>query len=152
MTFRDHNIITVEDDFGNMKELECDERYYVPSELTWLLKILGFKKIDIYGAKLGVLSRNDKLTTEDFEMLVIGFGNFLYPHNVGKIRHSWEVVENYIAGQDKKPKDMEIRYVYGGYKHSVYVRYLLIYRRKYVEQINSDDTGAGSSFRTVWIG
>ncbi|MEA3283308.1 MAG: class I SAM-dependent methyltransferase, partial [Euryarchaeota archaeon] len=37
----------------------------------WLLKILGFKKIDIYGAKLGALSRNDKLTTEDFEMLVI---------------------------------------------------------------------------------
>jgi 2-polyprenyl-3-methyl-5-hydroxy-6-metoxy-1,4-benzoquinol methylase len=71
MTFRDHNITTVEDDFGNMKELECDESYYVPSELTWLLKTLGFKKIDIYGAKLGALSRNDKLTTEYFEMLVI---------------------------------------------------------------------------------
>lgn len=71
MTFRDRNITTVEDDFGNMKELECDERYYVPSEITWLLKTLGFKKIDIYGAKLGALSRNDKLTTEDFEMLVI---------------------------------------------------------------------------------
>ncbi len=71
MTFRDHNITTVEDDFGNKKELECDERYYVPSEITWLLKTLGFKKIDIYGAKLGAFSRNDKLTTEDFEMLVI---------------------------------------------------------------------------------
>jgi len=71
MTFRDFNITTVEDDFGNKKELECNERYYVPSEITWLLKSLGFKKIDIYGAKLGVFSRNDKLTTEDFEMLVI---------------------------------------------------------------------------------
>ncbi len=70
MTFRDFNITTVEDDFGNKKELECNERYYVPSEITWLLKILGFKKIDIYGAKLGAFSRNDKLTTEDFEMLV----------------------------------------------------------------------------------
>ena len=71
MTFRDHNITTVEDDFGNKKELECNERYYVPSEITWLLKTLGFKKIDIYGAKLGAFSRNDKLTTEGFEMLVI---------------------------------------------------------------------------------
>ncbi|RZN36663.1 MAG: class I SAM-dependent methyltransferase [Methanosarcinales archaeon] len=71
MTFRDHNITTVEDDFGNKKELECDERYYAPSEITWLLKMLGFKKIDIYGAKIGAFSRNNKLTTEDFEMLVI---------------------------------------------------------------------------------
>jgi len=71
MTFRDFNITTVEDDFGNKKELECNERYYVPSEITWLLKSLEFKKIGIYGAKLGVFSRNDKLTTEDFEMLVI---------------------------------------------------------------------------------
>jgi 2-polyprenyl-3-methyl-5-hydroxy-6-metoxy-1,4-benzoquinol methylase len=71
MTFRDFNITTVEDDFGNKKELDCNERYYVPCEITWLLKSLEFKKIDIYGAKLGAFSRNDKLTTEDFEMLVI---------------------------------------------------------------------------------
>jgi SAM-dependent methyltransferase len=71
MTFRDHNTTTAEDDFGNRKELKCNERYYVPSEITWLLKSLGFKKIDIYAAKLGAFSRNDKLTTEDFEMLVI---------------------------------------------------------------------------------
>jgi len=71
MTFRDINITTFEDDDGNKKELECNERYYVPSEITWLLKSLGFKKIEIYGAKLGAFSRNDILTTEDFEMLVI---------------------------------------------------------------------------------
>ncbi len=71
MTFRDHNVTTVEDDSGNKKELACSERYYVPSEITWLLKSLGFQKIDIYGAKLGAFSRNDQLTTEDFEMLVI---------------------------------------------------------------------------------
>ncbi|HWR28175.1 MAG TPA: class I SAM-dependent methyltransferase, partial [Candidatus Thermoplasmatota archaeon] len=71
MTFRDHNITKIEDDSGNKKELECNERFYVPSEITWLLKSLGFKKIDIYGAKLGAFSRNDELTTEDFEMLVI---------------------------------------------------------------------------------
>jgi len=71
MTFRDHNITECEDDDGNKKTLTCDERYYVPSEITWLLKTLGYKKIDIYGARLGAFSREHALTTEDFEMLVI---------------------------------------------------------------------------------
>jgi len=71
MTFRDHSITQIEDDNGNRKELQCNERYYVPSEITWLLKSVGFRKIDIYGAKLGQFSRTDTLTTEDFEMLVI---------------------------------------------------------------------------------
>ncbi len=71
MTFRDHNIHRMEDDDGNPVELECNERYYVPSEITWLLKTLGYEKIDIYGAKLGAFSRHDALTTEDYEMLVI---------------------------------------------------------------------------------
>lgn len=71
MTFRDHNITEVEDDQGNKKTLECNERYYVPIEITWLLKSLGYGKIDIFGAKLGAFSRKDKLSTEDFEMLVI---------------------------------------------------------------------------------
>jgi len=72
MTFRDHNVTEFVDDLGNKKTLDCNERYYVPSEITWLLKTLGFSKIEIFGAKLGTFSRNDKLTTEDFEMLVIG--------------------------------------------------------------------------------
>ena len=71
MTFRDRNITTFEDDHGNKKELRCDERYYVPSEITWLLKSLGFASVDIFGARLGAYSRADKLTTEDFEMLVV---------------------------------------------------------------------------------
>jgi 2-polyprenyl-3-methyl-5-hydroxy-6-metoxy-1,4-benzoquinol methylase len=71
MTFRDFNITTVEDDFGQIKELECNERYYIPPEITWLLKSVGFRTIDMYGARLGAFSRNDKLTKDDFEMLVI---------------------------------------------------------------------------------
>lgn len=71
MTFRDHNTTVIEDDSGTHRELECNERYYVPSEISWLLKVLGFEKIDIFGAKLGAFSRNDKLTIEDFEMLVV---------------------------------------------------------------------------------
>lgn len=71
MTFRERSTICVEDDLGNKKELQCSERYYAPSEITWLLKTLNFKTVDIYGAKLGDFSRNDKLSAEDFEMLVI---------------------------------------------------------------------------------
>jgi len=71
MTFRDHNITEFEDDMGNKKTLDCNERYYVPSEITWLLKSLGFTTVDIFGAKLGAFSRSDSLTPEDFEMLVI---------------------------------------------------------------------------------
>ncbi len=71
MSFRDYNITEVEDDSGKIRTLECNERYYVPSEISWLLRSLGYKHVNISGAKLGAFSRNDKLTTEDFEMLVI---------------------------------------------------------------------------------
>lgn len=71
MTFREYNTTEIVDDSGNKRTLDCNERFYVPSEITWLLKSLSYKKIEIIGAKLGAFSRNDKLTTEDFEMLVI---------------------------------------------------------------------------------
>lgn len=71
MTSRDHNVTEFVDDFGNTKSLNCNERHYVPPEITWLLKTLGFTRIDLFGAKLGAFSRGDPLTTEDFEMLVI---------------------------------------------------------------------------------
>lgn len=71
MTFRDFDITKVKDDNGVEKVLECNERYYVPCEITWLLKTLGFTKIEIFGAKLGAFSREDKLKTQDYEMLVI---------------------------------------------------------------------------------
>lgn len=71
MTFRDQNITTFTDDDGETHKLECNERYYIPSEISWLLKSLGFVKIEIFGAKIGAYSRTDKLTTEDYEMLVI---------------------------------------------------------------------------------
>jgi 2-polyprenyl-3-methyl-5-hydroxy-6-metoxy-1,4-benzoquinol methylase len=71
MTFRDHSVYETEDDKGNKKVLKCNERYYVPSEITWLTKSAGFIKSEIFGCKLGAFSRNDKLSTEDFEMLII---------------------------------------------------------------------------------
>lgn len=71
MTFRDSKTVEVEDDFGNKKVLQSNERYYVPSEISWMLKSLGYNKVEIFGAKLGAFSRKDKLATTDFEMLVI---------------------------------------------------------------------------------
>jgi len=71
MTFRDHSVVEFTDDSGNKKTLQCNERFYVPSEITWLLKSLQFQTIAIFGAKLGAFSRNDTLTTEDFEMLIV---------------------------------------------------------------------------------
>ncbi len=71
MTMRDYNVTTSTDDDGNKFELECNERYYMSSEITWLLKSLGFKKFEIFGAKLGAYSREDQLTTADYELLVV---------------------------------------------------------------------------------
>jgi ubiquinone/menaquinone biosynthesis C-methylase UbiE len=71
LTFRDKNVMEFEDDSGKKGTIESNERYYVPSEITWLLKSLGYHTIEIFGARLGAFSRNDLLTTEDFEMLVI---------------------------------------------------------------------------------
>jgi 2-polyprenyl-3-methyl-5-hydroxy-6-metoxy-1,4-benzoquinol methylase len=71
MTFRDHNVTSIVTGEGKKIEYRCNERYYVPPEITWLLGSAGFKDTGIYGATLGAFSRNDRLTTKDFEMLVI---------------------------------------------------------------------------------
>jgi SAM-dependent methyltransferase len=71
MTFRDHSEYEHVDDDGNKKNLSCNERYYVPCEITWLLKTIGFSEIDICAAELGKWSREKRLTTEDLEMLVV---------------------------------------------------------------------------------
>ena len=71
MTFRDHSEYEHTDDDGNKKTLICNERYYVPSEITWLLKSLGFSKIEILGCEMGKWSRDRELSTEDYQMLVI---------------------------------------------------------------------------------
>jgi 2-polyprenyl-3-methyl-5-hydroxy-6-metoxy-1,4-benzoquinol methylase len=71
MTFRDYSTYEITDDQGNNKAFKCNERYYVPSEINWLLKSLGFSEIAICGCKIGAFNREDVLTTEDYEMLVI---------------------------------------------------------------------------------
>jgi 2-polyprenyl-3-methyl-5-hydroxy-6-metoxy-1,4-benzoquinol methylase len=70
-TFRETSTFDVTDDDGKKRTLSCNERYYIPSEISWYLKSLHFKTIDIYGCELGAFSRSKQLTTDDFEMLVI---------------------------------------------------------------------------------
>ncbi len=71
MTFRDRNITVIEDDDGVRQELACDERFYVPSEIAWLVKTAGFGPPDIFAAPLGAFRRGAPLTPDDFEMLVV---------------------------------------------------------------------------------
>jgi 2-polyprenyl-3-methyl-5-hydroxy-6-metoxy-1,4-benzoquinol methylase len=70
MSFRDYSEYTVADDMGNLKTLKCNERYYVPSEINWLLKSIGFSRVSIFGGIVGEFSRVP-LDTGHFEMLVM---------------------------------------------------------------------------------
>lgn len=70
MTFRDRNFMEIPDDDGNNRKLDCNERYYAPSEISWLLKTLEMKNIEIWGCVTGNFQKK-KLTVNDFEMLVI---------------------------------------------------------------------------------
>ena len=74
LTFRDRTTLTIQDDSGRQRTLHCDERYYAPSEITWMLTTLGFKTIEILGVETGCFKRDRKLTSGDFEMLVIASG------------------------------------------------------------------------------
>lgn len=47
MTFRNRSKLAVTDDDGVRKELEADERYYAPSEISWYLASLRFKRSSI---------------------------------------------------------------------------------------------------------
>lgn len=71
LTLRDYSSFEFTKDNGQKEKLSCNERYYMPSEISWLLKSVGFSDIEIYAAQLGNYSRQVKLTDTDFEMLVI---------------------------------------------------------------------------------
>jgi len=71
LTLRETSTVEIIDDSGKKKTITCNDRYYMPSEMTWYLQSLHFKNIGIFACKLGQFSRNDFLTTDDVEMLVI---------------------------------------------------------------------------------
>jgi hypothetical protein len=71
LTFRMRSTLRTYDHHGRTLDLDCDERWYIPSEMTWLLKQAGFRNVEIFGARLGAFSRADALTADDFEMLIL---------------------------------------------------------------------------------
>jgi 2-polyprenyl-3-methyl-5-hydroxy-6-metoxy-1,4-benzoquinol methylase len=74
-TLRDRTILKTVDDGGREMTLYCNERYYVPSELRWMLQPLGFKDIGIFGCTVGRFSRKVKPSSEEFELLAIAVKN-----------------------------------------------------------------------------
>jgi len=71
MQFRDFSAYTIHDDDGKEMVLSCNERYYAPSEISFMLSQLGISKVDIYGSDVGAFDRNRMLSTDDYELLVI---------------------------------------------------------------------------------
>jgi SAM-dependent methyltransferase len=71
LSFREKATTRVVDDHGKEKLLQTNERYYAPSEMSWLLAQLGFRQVDIFGCELGAFSRARPLSPDDFEMLVV---------------------------------------------------------------------------------
>lgn len=70
-TLREDSVLEVKDDNGKTKVLRCSERFYMPSELSWLLKTLGFRKVEIFGGTVGKFSRKAKPSSKEFELLVV---------------------------------------------------------------------------------
>ncbi len=71
LTLRESFELEVRDDQGEKKVLNCNQRFYMPGEITWRLKSLGFERIDFFGGRLEKFSRENPLAPEDFEMLVV---------------------------------------------------------------------------------
>ncbi len=70
-TLRVRSVMDVTDDRGRKKTLRCDERFYMPSELSWMLETLRFRKIEVFGCTVGKFSRKVKPSPKEFELIVI---------------------------------------------------------------------------------
>ena len=71
LTFRMRSKLKAKGADGRPIEVDCDERWYIPSELAWLLRQAGFASVEMFGARLGAFSRSDRLTPDDFEILAV---------------------------------------------------------------------------------
>jgi 2-polyprenyl-3-methyl-5-hydroxy-6-metoxy-1,4-benzoquinol methylase len=70
-TLRENSMLEVKDDNGKKKILHCSERFYMPSELSWMLKTLGFRKVEIFGGTIGKFGRKTRPSPKEFELLVV---------------------------------------------------------------------------------
>jgi hypothetical protein len=66
-----NSVFEVTDDRGVKKSVASNERYYMPSEISWLLASMGFQQIALSGCTPGQFDKNKVLTPNDYEMLVI---------------------------------------------------------------------------------
>jgi ubiquinone/menaquinone biosynthesis C-methylase UbiE len=71
MTFRDKQTFENKHDDGSVKTYTSNERFYAPSEITWMLKSLNFSIVEIFGCDIGDWNRSKKLGPNNFEMLVV---------------------------------------------------------------------------------
>lgn len=71
VTFRSRSQLEFTDDDGAAQTINCNERYYAPCEMRWLLETLGMTDIGIYACELGQFSRGRAPGFDDFELLVI---------------------------------------------------------------------------------
>ncbi len=70
-TFREKGTIEITDDAGIKQIIEYDQRFYAPTELQWRLKELNFNKVETFGMTLGNPSREQKISVDDYEFLLI---------------------------------------------------------------------------------
>ena len=56
---------------GNKKVLDCTQRYYTCPELRWLLKHVGFRRVEFFGVTESGPSHQVKPAKEHFELGVI---------------------------------------------------------------------------------
>ncbi|WP_298504546.1 class I SAM-dependent methyltransferase [uncultured Sphaerochaeta sp.] len=68
---RDGNTTTFIDDEQVEHTIHSTERFYIPSEIQTMLGRLGFSSVEFFGATLGSFSRDKRLSSDDFEMLVV---------------------------------------------------------------------------------
>jgi 2-polyprenyl-3-methyl-5-hydroxy-6-metoxy-1,4-benzoquinol methylase len=71
MQFRNFSSYTTTDDDGVEMILQCNERFYAPSEITFMLRQLNVSKCELYGGEFGAFQRERRVLTEDYELLVI---------------------------------------------------------------------------------
>ncbi len=71
MDLRARESLTFTDDSGKTETIECNERFFMPSEIAWYLKSLRFSSVEIFGCTLGAFSRKEPLTPDHFELLVV---------------------------------------------------------------------------------
>jgi len=71
LTLRNRSVVEAADDAGHIRTLQCNERYYMPSEISWMLTTLKFSTVEIFGCRAGNFDRNRPVTPSDFELLVL---------------------------------------------------------------------------------